>query len=334
MKMPRISIIIPVYNTEQYLAKCIESVINQTYINLEILLVNDGSTDSSLDICNAYASNDSRVVVINKQNGGVSSARNSGLEVATGEYIGFVDSDDFLSPVMYEELLDAIQKNDADIAECGYCTLDMDYRITGKYEFKNSIIDGNYQCSYNYLANINTTNFNWNKLYKRFIFNDLRYPDLLYSEDYTINVKAFYKCNRKATISGCYYYYLKNEKSACNPPFTEAKLDVIKAGKEMLKYHQERFSDLCPFIALHIAELIISLYKELNQSDILNRQKYAGTLVYEYKQYYPLIEGDAYNMIRFKKIHISLWLFSKGPSMYCLIEKVLKRLKSSFSNVN
>src|SRR5690606_32725285 len=97
MRKPKISIIIPIYNASAFLEKCIDSVINQSYDNLEIILINDGSTDSSLDICKKYANSDDRIKLINKENGGVSSARNMGLEVVTGDYIGFVDSDDYIS---------------------------------------------------------------------------------------------------------------------------------------------------------------------------------------------------------------------------------------------
>jgi len=262
MKIPRISIIIPVFNTEKYLSKCIASVIDQTYTNLEIILVNDGSVDRSLDICKAYAMNDSRVVVVNKLNGGVSAARNMGLDIASGAYIGFIDSDDFIDTGMYEELLLAIRENDADIAECGYYTTDFKNKINGQYPLKKSIDIGSYQCSRNYLAGINTTNFNVNKLYKKSIFNDIRYTAFAYSEDYALNVKAFYKCKKKVTINGCYYYYLQNDESACNRPFTELKLDVIIAKKEMFDFLQDKYPDLCQFIALNISESIIGVYKD------------------------------------------------------------------------
>ncbi len=108
MKQGKISIIVPVYNVEKYLRRCVDSLLNQTYRNLEIILVNDGSTDSSLQICNEYAQKDARIVVLNKPNGGLSSARNAGLEAATGDYIGFVDSDDYVGVEMYARLLAAI----------------------------------------------------------------------------------------------------------------------------------------------------------------------------------------------------------------------------------
>ena len=118
--MIKVSIIIPVYNAKKYLANTLDSVIKQTYKNLEIILVNDGSTDNSKDICESYAKIDKRIKVINKENGGVSSARNYGLALAKGEYISFVDSDDFLFENMIETLVNDIQNTNAEIAVCGY----------------------------------------------------------------------------------------------------------------------------------------------------------------------------------------------------------------------
>ena len=115
MKQGKISVIVPVYNVEKYLRRCVDSLLAQTCTNLEIVLVNDGSTDSSLSVCNEYAQKDARIVVINKPNGGLSSARNAGLDAATGDYIGFVDSDDYIAPEMYERLLAAIS-DDASIS--------------------------------------------------------------------------------------------------------------------------------------------------------------------------------------------------------------------------
>ena len=226
----KISIIVPIYNSELFLNKCIKSIINQSFTNLEIILVNDGSTDQSLDICKKYADKDKRIIIIDKENGGVSSARNKGLDVATGDYIGFVDSDDYISYNMYEKLLFAITKNNADIAECGYFITTSDYSIVSKCSLKDEEILGNYECSYNYLIKNNTTNFCVNKLYKKSIFKNIRFPNLKFSEDYAVNAKASYKCEKKITISDCCYYYVINPDSACNQSFNETKLDIIKSG--------------------------------------------------------------------------------------------------------
>lgn len=127
-----ISIIVPIYNVEKYLPRCIESLMAQTYQNLEIILVDDGSPDRCPQICDEYASRDSRIVVIHQPNAGVSSARNAGLSKAKGEYIGFCDPDDWAAPNMFEELLVALEQNDADLAICGYNYYDEQYQVDTK----------------------------------------------------------------------------------------------------------------------------------------------------------------------------------------------------------
>ena len=118
MRKGKISIIVPIYNSEKDLDQCIESIANQAYKNLEIILVNDGSTDNSINICKKWESNDSRIVLINKKNEGGAKARNDGLKIATGDYIGFVDHDDFIEPEMYETMLDDMTEHNADIVMC------------------------------------------------------------------------------------------------------------------------------------------------------------------------------------------------------------------------
>ena len=119
-KGPKISVIIPVYNTESYLSRCLDSVLSNTYENLEVICVNDGSTDNSINILDNYKFSDERVIVINQKNSGVSAARNAGLNVATGEYIAFIDSDDWVHTQYFEILLFAMSCNDSDVAACQY----------------------------------------------------------------------------------------------------------------------------------------------------------------------------------------------------------------------
>lgn len=115
-----ISVIVAIYKVEAFLPKCIESILNQTYRNFELILVNDGSPDNSLNICNKYVSRDSRIKVLSKENGGQSTARNYALDVAKGEYIGFIDGDDWVEPEMYQTLYDVLIREKADIAQCGW----------------------------------------------------------------------------------------------------------------------------------------------------------------------------------------------------------------------
>lgn len=139
-----VSIIVPVYKVEKFLPKCIESVLNQTYTDFELILVDDGSPDKSPEICDKYAELDKRVVVIHQKNAGVSAARNAGLEKAKGEYIGFVDPDDWIAPKMYEQMIFAMESSNADLAICGYDYYDEDYHVDEQRRYKvrsNEVVD-------------------------------------------------------------------------------------------------------------------------------------------------------------------------------------------------
>ena len=171
--MELISVIVPVYNVESYVAECIESIQNQTYMNLEIILVNDGSTDNSGDICDQYATYDERIKVIHKENAGVSAARNTGIEAANGDYIAFVDSDDYIAPNMYEDMLRILKENDLDILECTA------FRDKGG-EIIEGCNDGSLEI-FNRDEALKMAMYDcfvavWSQLYKRSAIDDVRFP--------------------------------------------------------------------------------------------------------------------------------------------------------------
>lgn len=312
-----ISVIIPVYNAEKHLRRCIDSIVNQEYRNLEIIIINDGSTDSSLDICKELCARDKRIRIYNTVNKGVSSARNLGLDNARGDYIGFVDSDDYISREMYRELIGAITEYDADIAECGFIVEDKIGIEIARKNLRESITEGSYDCSIQYLTMDNTFNYNWNKLYKKNMFTNIRYPQLAYSEDFVVNVMTTYKCSRKITIEGCYYHYLVNEEGAVMKPFSERKLDMIEAGKSMIKFHDNRHQDLVPYILVYTLSKIITIHKEIIDSRI-NNDKYLKLIRREYKSLYKLLPEKIIN-----KKYKGLWLYSKSPFAYFALEKYL-----------
>ena len=166
-----ISLIIPVHNVEKYLYECIESVICQTYTNLEIILIDDGSKDKSGEICEEYGKKDNRIIVIHQENGGVSSARNIGLEVAKGKYISFVDSDDYIEKTFIEELYKKIKENDAQISMCGLNKIDDNNEILGTYGYSKDFIDGRELLENKYIQD----GYLWNKLYSAEIWKNQRF---------------------------------------------------------------------------------------------------------------------------------------------------------------
>ena len=177
----KISIIIPIFNARQHLAKCIESILNQTYSNFELILINDGSTDNGGKICNEYAARDERIRVIHKKNGGVSSARNAGLDAAKGDYIGWVDADDYIAPDMFKFLLELMEEHKADISECGYAQVKDG--VIAPAEFGNGLEIGSGDFLIEKFIVGDIYYGIWNKLFKKELFDRVRFPNGRIFED-------------------------------------------------------------------------------------------------------------------------------------------------------
>lgn len=222
MSKPLISVIVPVYNVEQYLPKCIDSILAQTYENLEIILVEDGTRDSSGLICDEYAKKDSRIRVIHKENGGLSSARNAGMEIARGEYFGFVDSDDWIEPEMYETLLAYSQKHDADVVCCGRYDVDgaTGEKTVGLCPAKEECIAPMEMLGRVFIWD-NCDSAAWDKLYRRHIFAETRYPLGVYSEDVACFYKLMEAANRVALCPKPFYNYLHRPNSITTSKLSE-----------------------------------------------------------------------------------------------------------------
>lgn len=217
---PIISVIVPIYNVEKYLHKCIESILNQTLSNIEVILVNDGSTDKCLEIINSYSKKDERIKVINKANGGQSSARNMGLDIARGKYIGFVDSDDWLHYDMYENLYEAIEKSNADICVCGREAYSEEGKIGYQNKLDDELIDLDKYDIKDYVTNklfYKHTVVVWNKIYKKDIINknNIRFEDVSYvgSEDALFNYQYLMHTKKIKAIDKIGYSQLSREGS-------------------------------------------------------------------------------------------------------------------------
>lgn len=214
--MEKISVIIPVYKTEKYLDKCIESIVNQTYKNLEIILVDDGSPDSCPKICDTWAQKDNRIQVIHKENGGVSSARNAGLDAASGEYIGFVDGDDWIDSDMYSFLISQFNEN-IDIVRCTYRKV---YENSQVEEIANngSTVQMSSMDFLNELLLDNSLNSNcWCKLFRRSVIGDIRFPDgIKIGEDHLFNYNVIKNASTIVLCNSSKYNYLIRLSSITN----------------------------------------------------------------------------------------------------------------------
>ena len=241
-----ISVIIPVYNVEKYLEKCIKSVINQTYKNLEIILVNDGSTDSSGEICNKFLKLDSRIILLNKVNEGLSAARNFGIQNSNGEYISFIDSDDFISDRMFEVLLNNINKWDCDISIVEKCDVFEDKEfdlkplnekqcyIYTKQEAMEKYFEGNFIPA-------------WGKLYRRELFKNIKFPVGVLNEDEAIMIKLLDRCKKNIVYQNRQlYFYLKRKEGSITSTRKNIKnnIDWINNAYENTKYVKDKYPDI------------------------------------------------------------------------------------------
>ena len=212
-----ISVIVPIYKVEDYLRKCVDSILNQTYKNLEIVLVDDGSPDHCGEICDEYAQMDSRITVIHKQNGGLSDARNAGIDVAHGEYIMFVDSDDYIANNMLEKLFFAIQTQDADMSLCNFLKVDDNGNTLNKKKstvsIKNVVLTGLEAVQRLILNDGYHYTIAWCKLYKAELFQEVRFPKGKYNEDEFVSHVLYAKCSRVACVEEALYYYVQRKDS-------------------------------------------------------------------------------------------------------------------------
>lgn len=208
--MPKLSIIVPVYKNEKYLNKCVNSILNQTFTDFELILVDDGSPDNCGMICDDYALKDKRVKVIHQTNSGVSVARNRGIEVATGDYIGFVDSDDYISNMMYENLMNIAVVTEADIVKCGFQEFD-DFQLGTIKRFYNTVecIENKSEILQRYFQGVLYIVI-WNGIYKKEVVCNVQYPIGIIAEDNYASGMYLAKAKKVIFVDDVLYYYRQN----------------------------------------------------------------------------------------------------------------------------
>lgn len=241
--MPKVSVIIPVYNVEKYLTRCLQSVCGQTMKDIEIICVNDGSTDNSAHILAEFAAQDSRVKVITQENRGLSEARNRGLDVAEGQYIAFVDSDDFVAPIFVQTLVTAAEETNSDIVNCNFIKVTDE---TVLKQSKNTDVQVFANPLQQLLIKSNYLKFNvWNKLYKRSFIGEFRFAKGLYFEDWIFNTCLFAKAQKLAYVKAQLYGYQTDNLSIMRSPFDEKKLQDYVQGIELVhEFYQQNYPEL------------------------------------------------------------------------------------------
>lgn len=290
---PLISIIIPVFNVEKYIEKCVNSLLDQTYKNIEIILINDGSADNSGAVCESLAKNDSRIVVLHQNNSGVSAARNNGLDVMKGEFVTFVDSDDYVDSQFIECLYNALSINNADIATCGHYRVEFDGSLKKIYHLsdnpeeiicmsgKDSIINIFYEkiCSAS----------SGSKLYKRELFKNLRFPDYIMGEDTFVVYHTFKDSTLIAHTNKPLYYYVQHSDSVTNNKSNFFKFyDYVKLYDHIINSDaSDRSSEYFRSLANRLIENNFWVYMKLRNCPnmFFSEKKHIEDNIKKYRKY-------------------------------------------------
>lgn len=292
-----ITVIVPIYNTSKYLDKCINSIIKQTYENIDIILINDGSNDNSQEICEKYQKKDKRIRLINQKNKGVSKARNKGLELSKGKYISFIDADDFIEQNMLEKMYENISKTQSDVTVCGY-----DFYKNGKYKFikgKNYTLEK--EKKYEGIFNFSVCN----KLYKKEILENIKFDNKKIAEDIAFNFKVFQKINKISFILKTPLYHYRIRKESASNTYNENHLEVLEINKIIDFFKEKNMKDL---------QYKAEVYRLINFGEVIyNLDKT------KYKKYYKLFK-EYQKEIEIKSLQnkdkIKVILFKHFPKLY------------------
>ena len=318
-----ISIIVPIYNVEAYLERCVQSIFNQTYDNYELILVDDGSPDRSGEMCEQYAKQDNRVKVIHKENGGLSDARNAGLEVAKGEHIVFVDSDDWLAPHYLEYLLKTAEETESDIVECEIV------KTTGEPE--EIVLEAEYtverfKTEEGLKLLIEDSVFHqyvWNKIYKREVIGNIFFEKGKTNEDEFWTYQIFGKARQVAKIGIPLYYYFQRGTSIMGVGYNIRRLDAIEAKSNRQKYIESRFPDLATIAKSNlIGSCIYAGQMSLLHMD-KHTQKTAQQLIDMARKCHVLSVSE----LRHVPYNIRLWMMMSKISFWgtCRLKNLLKK---------
>ena len=300
MKNELISVIVPIYNCEKYLDKCIESIVNQTYKNLEILLINDGSTDNTGNICKNWSKKDKRIKVTNKENGGISDARNKGLELSSGKYISFVDSDDYLELDMIEKLYNNLIENDADMSICDFYEEFNNRTIIKEPKEKYFVNEGNEKYYNLYGEHRGRIVYPWNKIYKKSLFDGLKYKKGKIYEDSFIICDLLKKANKVSYYLEPLYHYIQREGSLIHT-FKYNRFDFIEMLEERLLFFEK---ENLPELLYDTNKRLLNTTINLSCLALINDKNFKNTSIY--KENIKKIKNVSKRLLKDKKTNIKL----------------------------
>lgn len=318
---------VPVYNGEKHLHQCVGSILGQIYTDFELFLVDDGSTDLSGNLCDEFATRDKRITVIHQANGGPGKARNAALDLAAGQYVGFVDCDDYVDPEMFHAMVSAAEKHDADVVQCGYEQVTPKGGKLASGTPKEKIIHGRYECVLEYSLRTDLSDYVPCKIIRRRLLQDIRFPDLFASEDAFFLLQVFSVCEKVVVLNEPYYKYVQHPESLTRSPANISRFDKIKSGKLMFDYCRERFPGLACYWGLYIVLNAAKLYAAtIRVPGIEPRRK---QLVDDFRMFYALSKnGKALKSIGLKSV-LALQLFRISPALYARLYNAFHKKSSS-----
>ncbi|MBF1212161.1 glycosyltransferase [Gemella morbillorum] len=317
-----ISIIVPVYNVEKYLKKCVYSILNQSYKNLEVILVNDGSTDNSGKICDELSREDSRINVYHKDNGGLSDARNYGVAKANGEYVGFVDSDDYIDQYMYENLYKAIRKYNTQIAECGITRVYKNNKLRPHYDGEEySLVVDREGYLKEYLENRKVYGAAVCKLLSIDLAKVLKFPDGKVYEDVFYTLELLKKVDKYTLISGNYYYYYIRGNSITTKTFSSRDMDYIEIIDKIGEYTLNNYTKLKEKLFIRQGFAYLSIFNQIIQLNDYRQIPEYSILIGKLKN---IRSNIIFNKLAPKSLKIAIILLNINERLY---KKVLKKYK-------
>ena len=312
MNNPKVSVIVPVYNVYEYLSRCIESIINQTYNNLEIILIDDGSNDGSEKICDIYKNHDTRVIVIHKKNGGQSEARNVGLDISSGDFIVFVDSDDFIDTNYVSFLLNIAIENNVEIVQCSYIRVNNFEKNVSQAEFSFSDINviNSANIFFSYYKNI-ITSIVWDKIFSKHLFDSIRFPEGQTMEDAYILFDILDKVDTNVVISRkqLYYYCIRKNSTMTGKLPVNHFISTYKVCERRLFYAEQKNDKILIEIAL---DTMLSNYFRCYQLSFRGRFLEVKNLYYDItKNHFEKYK----NKFKKRKMYYLIKVLNQYPSL-------------------
>ena len=355
--LKKLSVIIPAYNVEKFLVKCVESVLNQTYKNIEIIIVDDGSRDSTPQLCDELANKYNNIKVIHQANQGSGKTRENGLNASSGEYITFIDSDDYIDLNAYAKVIKVLEENNCDMVQFGIYNVGSNGEIISKWQRENMTLNSPRDI---YLYFLTSEVAAWpivDKVYRRSLFENIEWLKISMMEDYSISAQLFARAQKFMVIDEYFYYYVKNPVSICRSENNinlklKSRNDELIASELVVRLTQQKIPELLPealWRRILILEFAFMTYAAAREDEVSERDKNLNALTHEIRSHYAKFQAElqrqqgslsarlklaefkpAGRSIYLYKYRAKTWVFVNWPKAAVLYSKLRLKIKDLF----